>query len=189
MYAVRPLRAADVPRLAEINPTFQAQTVLRRERYGTPPFLSWRLYEAPLPAPFEKGSAYDFDANERHHIAQRLANPNTLLEVVENPHNGRLVGILDVEEEHWRQSAWVWNLMLDTSIRGAGMGRRLVENCLAWARGRRLRAVLLETQSNNTPACHFYAHMGFQLVGLHEAFYTNADIAQDEFALFWAYIL
>jgi GNAT superfamily N-acetyltransferase len=112
-----------------------------------------------------------------------------LIEVLEDPTQGRLLGIVDVAREHWRNTGWIWNLMLDESLRGQGWGRQLFERALAWARREKLRALMLETQSNNTPACHFYARLGFQLVGVNTLFYTNQDIALDEVALFWAYPL
>lgn len=189
MFSIRPLQKSDIPRLIEINPAFTAHSVLRVYREGKEPFVHWRLEEEPLETPFEKGSAYDFDDQERRLIQERLAQDNTLLEVVENTRTRRLVGILDVEEERWRKTAWVWNIMLDVEARGRGLGRRLMTHAIEWAAERGLRAVMLETQTNNTPACHFYAHFGFKLVGINEQFYTNNDIAREEVALFWSYPL
>jgi ribosomal protein S18 acetylase RimI-like enzyme len=189
MLTIRPLQESDIPQLVDINPNFVAYTVIEIERDGTPPLVGWRLREVPLAIPFQKGNAYDFDAAERENIRGRLQQSNTLLEVVEDALTKRLLGILDVEEEKWRRAAWVWNLMLDEQIRGRGIGRQLVERTIAWARGRKLRAILLETQSNNTPACHFYARMGFQLIGVNDLFYTNHDRERQEIALFWGYPL
>jgi ribosomal protein S18 acetylase RimI-like enzyme len=110
-----------------------------------------------------------------------------LIEVVEK--NKQLVGILDVAEEQWRNTAWIWNIMLDVEMRRQGLGRQLMQRTIDWAKQRRLRAILLETQSNNTPACHFYARLGFQLIGINELFYTNQDMERQEVALFWGYPL
>lgn len=189
MFTVRPLRAADIPRLAEIRPAFTANTVIRVEKIGMPPFTTWALREEALSVPFHKGSRYDFDEIEQANIRTRWQQDNTLLEVVEHRLTGQIVGILDIEEESWRSTVWVWNIMLDTSVRGQGLGRQLMERAFAWGRSRRLRAVLLETQSNNTPACHFYARMGFKLIGINDMFYTNDDLALNEVALFWGYPL
>ena len=189
MYAVRPLTEADIPRLTEINPTFTAHTRLAIERRSDDLFAGWQLREEPLDAPFHKGRAYDFDAHERQQIRGRLQKDSTLLEVVFDEQDGRLAGILDMEEESWRQTAWVWNLMLDVDARGQGIGRDLLQRAIEWSRARSLRAILLETQSNNTPACHFYAHMGFELVGIHDWFYSNEDVKRNEVAVFWGYRL
>jgi GNAT superfamily N-acetyltransferase len=189
MFTIRALQESDIPQLVDINPNFVTHTVIQVERDGIPPFVGWRLREVPLAIPFQKGNAYDFDAEEQKNIRLRWQQPNTLLEVVEDALTGRPLGILDVEQEAWRRTAWIWNLMLDVEIRGKGFGRRFVERTITWAQQRRLRAILLETQSNNTPACHFYAHMGFQLIGVNDLFYTNHDRERQEIALFWGYPL
>jgi GNAT superfamily N-acetyltransferase len=188
-YRLRPLTPADIPQLRQINPRFMAHTVLKVDRMGPLPFAGWALREVPLEVPFDKGAAYDFDSIEQQNIRERLEAGGNLIEVLEDPTQGRLLGIVDVAREHWRNTGWIWNLMLDESLRGQGWGRQLFERALAWARREKLRALMLETQSNNTPACHFYARLGFQLVGVNTLFYTNQDIALDEVALFWAYPL
>ena len=189
MFAIRSLLLPEVPRLAEIKPDFIAYTTIQVEKIGLPPYQSWKLNEIPLKKPFQKGQGYDFDLNEQANIRQRLSQKNTLIEVVENTESQRLVGILDIEEEKWRQTAWVWNIMLDKSVQKHGLGRQLMERAITWSRKRQLRAVMLETQSNNTPACQFYAHMGFKLIGINDIFYTNQDISRGEVALFWAFTL
>jgi RimJ/RimL family protein N-acetyltransferase len=189
MFRFRPLTANDIPRLTEINPTFSADSVIQVARVGQAPWQGWHLQEVPLAHPFHKGDAYDFDAIERDNIAQRLGAGDGLLEVVEQAATGRLVGCLDVEWEHWRRSAWIWNAMLDVSVRRQGLGRQMIERTIQWARAKELRAIFLETQSNNPPACHFYARLGFQLVGVNDLFYTNHDLANQEVALFWALTL
>lgn len=188
-FLIRPMRMNDVPRLIEIDPSFTSDSVLRVQRSGEGYELAWKLLEVPLSKPFHKGSAYDFDATERSNIQQRLQRPDSLEEVVIDRESGRVVGILDITIEDWRRIAWIWNLMLDRTVRGLGIGRRLVEHSVEWARYRELRAVMLETQTNNVPACKFYLHLGFQLVGVNDAFYTNDDYQRDEIALFWSYSL
>ncbi len=186
MFRYRKMTLPDIDRLVEIRPTFTAHTVYK----VIPQTMGWLLREESLPVPFDKGDRYDFNVMERRNIRERHMQPEkTLLEVVEDTPTGRLVGVLDVEEEGWRKTAWVWNIMLDVDVRGKGIGRRLMEHTIDWSRRRGLRAVLLETQSNNTPACHFYQRMGFQLVGVNTLFYTNEDLEDNEVALFWGYPL
>lgn len=187
-YHIRPLTARDVPHLADLRPGFQSNTVLRVRKTGSGYTVGWELVEVALDTPFDKGRGYDFDAQERQNVSARLQRDDTLLEVAVTE-AGRIVGVLDVARQSWNEVAWVWNLMLDVDARGQGLGRHLMERTIDWARDQGLRAVMLETQSNNVPACKFYARLGFQLVGINEAFYTNSDRQQDEVALFWSYPL
>ncbi len=188
-HRIRPLIQADIPRLVEINPTFTAQTVIQITRTGVAPFWGWQLAEVPRSKIFDKKHAYDFDPIEQQNIQERLQAGNCLIDVVENSSQGRLVGILDIALERWRRTAWLWNLMIDVNSRGKGWGQILVHRAIEWAKSQQLRAILLETQSNNPQACHFYAHMGFQLVGVNDVFYTNQDMEDQEVALFWSYAL
>jgi len=184
---IRPLTEEDIPRLQEIRPGFVSESVLTVERTGSGVEVGWRLVERPLPVPFDKGSGYDFDATEQANVRQRLRRGDGLQLVVE--HEGRLVGLLDATPERWNNTVLVWNIMLDEAIRRQGIGRSLFFRAVAWARPRGYRALVFETQSNNLPACRFYAALGCELEGLRTAYYTNRDPARGEVALFWVYPL
>jgi DNA-binding MarR family transcriptional regulator/N-acetylglutamate synthase-like GNAT family acetyltransferase len=54
-------------------------------------------------------------------------------------------------------------LLVEPAARGLGLGRRLVEECIAFARATGYREVVLFTQSNLTAARAIYAKAGFQL--------------------------
>lgn len=184
---IRPMTADDIPRLAEIRPSFTSDTVLDVEPLGSGITSGWRLVERRLDRPFDKGTDYDFDKQEQRLIRQRFERGDGLHRVVE--HNGRIVGLLDVTPQEWNDTAWVWNIMLDQSIRRRGVGRRLFNHTVTWARRLGYRALVFETQTNNVPACRFYAAMGCELDGLRTTFYENNDLERGEVALFWVYKL
>ncbi len=188
-FLIRPMRLEDIPRLTEIRPSFISHTYLDVERSGAGFLINWRLIEKPLDEPFVKGTAYDFTLDERKSIQARLLQRDALEEIVEDRQTGRIVGILDMAVEDWRSVAWIWNLMLDEDVRGQGLGRELVAHSIVWTKRRKLRAIMLETQTNNVPACKFYTKVGFQLTGINETFYTNKDHQRREIALFWSYLL
>ena len=185
--SIRPMTEADIPRLAEIRPGFTSETALTVERTGSGIEVGWRLVERPLPRPFDKGRAYDFDETEQSHIRRRLLRGDGLHLVAEQ--QDRLVGVLDVTPHDWNNTAWIWNIMLDVAVRRQGLGRDLFGRAADWAHRQGFRALMLETQTNNVPACKFYARIGCQLDGIRESFYSNNDMRRGEVALFWRYDL
>jgi ribosomal protein S18 acetylase RimI-like enzyme len=186
---IRFMQEQDIPKLTDMRPGFVSDTVLKVEKTGAGYLTGWQLVEVKLDQPYDKGRGYDFDRNERESIAKRLADSDSLEKVVIDNTSGQIVGVLDVATESWRKVAWIWNIMLDVDVRGQGLGRELIQQCITWAREKDLRAIMLETQTNNAPACKFYQAMAFELVGINDVFYTNRDLERDEVALFWSYRL
>jgi DNA-binding MarR family transcriptional regulator/N-acetylglutamate synthase-like GNAT family acetyltransferase len=56
-------------------------------------------------------------------------------------------------------------LLVEPAARGLGVGQRLVDECVRFARGAGYQKIVLWTQSILDPARHIYAKTGFQLVG------------------------
>jgi streptothricin acetyltransferase len=181
------MTAADVTRLTEIDANFESPMFLDVVKETDGMNVGWRLVARPLDPPF-RCTDYDFDAQEREHIHRRREEGDGLWLVAERA-DGRLVGMVDAQHQTWREAGWLWNIAVDRSARGQGLGRALMGRVLAWGRRRGLRAIMLETQTNNWPACRFYRRYGFVLTGLDDHFYTNDDVENREVALFWTYEL
>lgn len=186
-WAIRGFRPSDADRLTEINPTFTSPTVLRVHKSGEGLEVSWRLEEVRLAEPYDKGAAYDFGPEDVEEIATRARRPDCLVLVAEAA--GRLVGLLDMEIIAWNNTGFLWNLRVDWAWRRQGLGRALFARGVAWAREQNLRAIVVETQTNNVPACRFYERVGCRLVGIRDEYYTNRDLETGEVALFWAYTI
>lgn len=185
-FRIRPMTPADVARLGEIDANFESAVHLDVVKAVDGLNVSWRLIERPLVPPFVC-TDFDLDEKERREIGRRLKKGDGLWRVAEAA--GRLVGMVDVERRAWNNSAWVWNIAVNRDDRGQGIGAALMRTVIAWGRRKGLRAIVLETQTNNWPACRFYRRLGFQLSGLDDHYYTNQDIAQKEVALFWTFEL
>ncbi len=182
---IRPMREADVDHLDQIDPTYVSRSYLHVEvEEGGSLGRSFRLVEREVCPPEVHGDGNRYGAAEQAHARQSLLTGDGLLLVVE--HEGRIVGALEVETRLWNNTAVVWLLVLSPIARGKGVGAQLIAQGVAWAQARYFRAIWLETQTSNLPACRFYARCGFQLAGLDTMFYTNEDVANGSVALFWS---
>ncbi|GAA0387837.1 ribosomal protein S18-alanine N-acetyltransferase [Micromonospora gifhornensis] len=73
--------------------------------------------------------------------------------------------------------AWVQNIAVRRDAQRRGIGRLLLEELLAEAARRDLRAVLLEVAADNAPAQRLYAGYGFEPIGVRRGYYqpSNTD--------------
>jgi ribosomal protein S18 acetylase RimI-like enzyme len=98
--------------------------------------------------------------------------------------DGRIAGQILVQE-HWNRLAIIWDIAVDPPFRRLGVGRRLMEQAIGWARERGLPGVLLETQNINVAACRLYESCGFCLGGFDGYLYRGIEPDTREIALFW----
>jgi ribosomal protein S18 acetylase RimI-like enzyme len=185
---IRSMTAADVKRLPEIDANFESSVYLDVAKEVDGLNVTWRLVERPFDTPFVS-TDYDFDEQEQEQVRRRLKTGDGLWLVAADDRTRRLVGMVDVEREAWRKAGFLWNIAVDRAYRGQGLGHNLMERVLEFGRSQSLRAIILETQSNNWFACHFYQRFGFELTGIDDHYYTNRDVANKEVALFWTYEL
>lgn len=78
--------------------------------------------------------------------------------------------------------AVLWDLRVRADRQRHGVGRELVSQAASWAEQRKCRALKIETQNNNVPACRFYADCGARLCGVHPGAYADLP---DEVMLLW----
>jgi ribosomal protein S18 acetylase RimI-like enzyme len=76
-------------------------------------------------------------------------------------------------------------LYLEPHARGLGLGRRLVDECIAFARSAGYDKITLWTQSSLVAARHIYEATGFRLVDTRE----HQDFGPREAAETWELIL
>jgi len=185
---IRPLTTADIPRLSEIDAEFESERFLDVIKTSSGLEVSWRLVERPLVPPF-RSSSYSLNRQQCQEVGARLREGDGLYLVAQVADSGKLAALLDMERERWRDTANVWNILVDRAYRRRGLGRELMNRAIAWARAQGLRAITLETQTNNLAACRFYQALGFKLCGIDDHFYSNDDIGMKEVAIFWWYEL
>ena len=136
-YSLRPPRIGDVGWIAH------RQGILYADEYG------WDASYEALVAEILATFVQKFDpAWEHGWIAER---------------NGEIVGSVFVVRLP-KEVAKLRLLYVEPSARGQGIGRRLVEECIAFARAKGFRKMTLWTQSCLTSARRIYQAAGFELV-------------------------
>lgn len=85
----------------------------------------------------------------------------------------------------WNNTAYIDHLAVDTQWRRQGIGTKLIDQVVEWAREKGLPALMLETQDDNVPACRFYEAYGFELGGFDRLLYKGLKPDTEEIALFW----
>ena len=78
--------------------------------------------------------------------------------------------------------AVLWDFRVHPDCRGAGVGQRLFEASVDWARRHGCVELKIETQNNNVPACRFYARQGCRLGAIVSRAYAELP---DEIQLIW----
>jgi len=98
--------------------------------------------------------------------------------------DGRLAGRIRMMR-WWNQFGYVEDLVVNPEYRGLGIGRRLLEQGIQWARENDFPGVMLETQDDNVPACTLYQSCGFMLSGFDRNVYKAINPHTRETALYW----
>ena len=181
-WPIRPLRPDDVPCLSGLDFEITSSWALTVQKEVQGLAVTWRLQPQQLEEPF-RSTGFAPTAEEWAELGRNLSAGLRDGFVVEA--QGRPVAMIELGVEAWREVGVVWNLLIHRPHRGQGMGTALVRAAISWARERGLRALTLETQTNNWTALNFYQRMGFKPCGLDDHFYTNRDLAAGEVALFW----
>lgn len=183
MITFRKMTPGDLLALDQIDPTFTSESYLDVATGQRADGFTITFTERRFDTPFIKREGYRYDTQQLELTRYRLEQKqNALLRVAE--HEGRLVGVIEVESEVWRNTALVWALFVDQAWRGQGIGSKLLGMAEKWAARKKFRAVVLETQSNNIPAIRFYEKHGYAIAGYDQFFYSNHDIERKEVALF-----
>lgn len=73
---------------------------------------------------------------------------------------------------HWE----VAKLAVDARMRGQGLGRRLVEECIAFAKQHGARTIALVSNHQLVSAIRIYESLGFEHRPLTDATYATADV-------------
>ena len=101
-----------------------------------------------------------------------------------------LLIVAGVEDTHWVGMAFgmlgddgvtnLYGVWVDPAVRGHGIGRRLVEALIEWARAAAQRVFRLEVADGNVEAIALYERMGFEWTGARRPLTSNPDVLEAE---------
>lgn len=111
------------------------------------------------------GAKYRPDA-----IAAEIADPETRYRLALR--DGRIVGYckmgrIDMDVDA-RDALELHRLYVDRDAKGSGVAQTLMDDALAWARGKGAKVMYLSVWENNARAQAFYKRYGFEHVGEHK---------------------
>jgi len=87
--------------------------------------------------------------------------------------NGKVVGFAIVMYRQWLTIAHLDYIQVKTDLMNKGVGHRLMEKCVTWAREKSARIIYTETGKNNERAIKFYQKHGFQITGYIPDYYQK----------------
>lgn len=122
--------------------------------------------------PVEKSFSASFGASF-------LENP-VLFGIIQNDEP---CAFLEVSFESWTNRMRVANILVLPPFRGKRLGEKLMQHAIMFACEKKVRALVLETQSCNVPAIMLYQKSGLSIIGFDLLHYSNDDIEQKEFRI------
>lgn len=78
---------------------------------------------------------------------------------------GKVVGFAIMMYQNWFGVAYLDYIQVKTEWMGKGVGQKLIEKCLNWAREKDARIIYTETGKDNENAIRFYQKHGFEITG------------------------
>jgi ribosomal protein S18 acetylase RimI-like enzyme len=87
--------------------------------------------------------------------------------------NEEVVGFAIIMFQHWLGIAYLDYIQVKTECFGKGVGHKLIEKCIKWAKEKGARIVYTETGRNNEIAIKFYQKHGFQITGYIPDYYKK----------------
>lgn len=152
---------------------------------ATPAAITWQA----MPVPPYRKDYHELDRADSEHSEDSAPVPAEYLDSADSAAllayaAGKPCGLL-LLSTGWNGLAVIDNILVDAGARRLGVGSALLAHAEAWARGRGLPGITLETQDSNVPACRLYARHGYQLRGFDRSLYATHSGAAHDTALFW----
>jgi ribosomal protein S18 acetylase RimI-like enzyme len=102
--------------------------------------------------------------------------------LAETAADGRLVGCVAMVTAGERTGQLRW-FLVDPDVRGAGLGRRLLDEAMAYSRAQGLESLFLMTVGGLDAAAHLYRSLGFRLTAERAVRQWGKDLVEQRYDL------
>jgi ribosomal protein S18 acetylase RimI-like enzyme len=179
---IRPGIGRDLDSLREIDGTIESTAYLHLDSVGEGFNRSFALQERPLREKLIDPNRLDDDA---FFSAKQLLTGADEGTVVVAEHEDALVASLIAQPRHHLKTLHIIDLRIDYDFRRQGIGTAMIFQMIQLARDGELRAVSIETLTNNLPASSLLVKSGFELSGVDTRRRSNHDMVKEAATLFW----
>lgn len=163
---------------------FEVRSILRINFIGTNGLGGFSLNEEEVTSPWVKD--YDCDEGPVRWRRWDISRWGILSAFIEDKRVGGAVVALNTPNMNFLEGrddhAALWDIRVVPELRGYGIGKKLLEHSLNWARQRSCILMQIETQNINVRACRFYASQDCQLGTVRRFAYIDYP---DEVQLIW----
>lgn len=104
-------------------------------------------------------------------LAEELQNPLAVFFVAEDVETERSLGYIGMH--HILDEGLIANIVVHPGYRRLGIGTRLVNEVIEYAKKHDIRRLTLEVRASNAPAIALYENMGFKKEGVRRGFYDS----------------
>ncbi|MBF6023184.1 GNAT family N-acetyltransferase [Lysobacter niastensis] len=152
------------------------RTTLRPGDIGRVVQLHGQLYAR------ERGYDHTFEAYVASPLAQFARNDSVHERIWLAERDDRLVGCIGIVAASPDVAQLRW-FLVDPSERGAGLGRQLMDEAIAFSRAQGYRAIVLWTVTGLDAAAHLYRAAGFRKIAENPGHLWGRDIVEEQYEL------
>jgi ribosomal protein S18 acetylase RimI-like enzyme len=179
---IRPMTEADLDGATEIDGTIHSLRYLHLDEQGEGAMRSWKLDDRPRREKLVRSNTLSDDLRfELKQIVLGAAEGGALVA----EHDDEILGLLVQRIDPQTRLMRILDVRVDFDARRQGIGSAMVFQAVREAREQSLRAVSIETLTDNAPAYDFLLRCGFELAGIDSRRLSNHDLVKESVTLFW----
>jgi ribosomal protein S18 acetylase RimI-like enzyme len=179
---IRPIRPGDLDRLIDIDGTIESNDYLHVDQAGEGMAVTWKIERRPLR---ERKMDRNAPTDEMQFLLKQVVTGVEEGLAMLAEHDGINVAVLLGRIEPEFGTLRIVDLRIDFEHRHEGLGSAMIYKAISDARERQMRAVVVDTRTDNVPAAQLLSKCGFELSGLDTRRNTNHDLVKEQVTLHW----